>query len=220
MKKFEDYIDIIDIQIKKHAFKWQLKAVPAICYEDIAQLIRLHIYNKWDKWDQNRPIEPWLNSVISNQIINKIRDFYGKYARPCIGCAANQGGDLCSIYTKQCLDCPLFAHWHFNRKGAFDIKLALPLENHLSEISDLPDETTDITDKVEDFHERMRRILTPIQYKFYRIVYIEGKSEDEAAELMGYITKEHKKKNGYRQIPNMKKIILTKAKSLIKKKGI
>jgi DNA-directed RNA polymerase specialized sigma24 family protein len=74
IEKFEDALEIIDTLLEKKSRSWKLKAVNWFDYEDVKQKIRFHIFIKWDKWDRQRPIEPWLNTIISNQIINEIRN--------------------------------------------------------------------------------------------------------------------------------------------------
>lgn len=218
---FEDKITVIDTEIAKRRNKWRLKAIPSIDFEDVAQILRLHIYTKWFKWDQNRPLEPWLNTVITHQITNLIRNLYGNYARPCVSCAANQGGTppngLCALYGKQCADCPLFAYWEKHKKSAHDTKLPLPLESHAQEVYDIPEHSFDITHQIDLLHKKMREALTPMQYKVYTYLYIEGKTDEEVAKLMGYRTSEKNRPPGYKQIPNMRKVILIKAKKIIEK---
>ena len=108
--KFEDYIDVIDEEIKKRRSKWKLTSITWMDFDDISQILRIHIYKKWHLYDPVKPLAPWLNRIITNQIKNLIRNNYGNYARPCLKCAASEGGDLCVIYEKQCSDCPLYAH--------------------------------------------------------------------------------------------------------------
>lgn len=213
---FEDKIDIIDVEIKKRKGKWTLKAVPSIDFDDVSQILRIHIHNKWYQWDQTRILEPWLNTLITNQITNLIRNLYGNFARPCLSCAANQGGDLCSLYSKQCDECPLFAYWQSHKKRAHDTKLPLPLEVHTQEVFSIPENNFDMDRKVSELHSKMKGCLTAMQYKIYKLLYIEGKDEDEVAILMGYKTNEKNRKSGYKQIPNVKKIILEKARKIVK----
>lgn len=225
---FEDKIDVINTEIKKRRGKWKLKAIPSIDFDDVSQIIRIHINEKWYQWDQSRPLEPWVNTVITRQIINLIRNLYGNFARPCVSgdngkpCPANQGVDaqgegLCSIYTKQCNACPLYAYWEKHKKSAHDTKLPLPLDSHSQAVYDIPENNFDITRQVELLHEKMKEQLSPMQYKVYKYLYIEGKDDDEVAKLMGYKTTEKNRFPGYKQIPNMRKLIIEKAKKIIEK---
>lgn len=80
-------------------------------FNDVSQILRIHINNKWPLYDQKQPLAPWVNRIISNQIKNLIRNNYGNYSRPCLKCSAAEGEDLCKIYGKQCGACPLYKKW-------------------------------------------------------------------------------------------------------------
>ena len=71
--KFEDYIDQIDEEIRKRKSKWTLTSIAWMDFDDISQILRIHIYKKWFLFDQDKPLGPWLNRIISNQIKNIIR---------------------------------------------------------------------------------------------------------------------------------------------------
>jgi DNA-directed RNA polymerase specialized sigma24 family protein len=221
LKTFEDCIDIIDREIAKRRQRWTLKAIPSIDFQDVSQILRIHIWKKWDQYNQTLPLEPWLNKILTNQITNLIRNLYGNFARPCITCPANQGGTppdgLCAIYIKQCSACPLFAYWERHKKSAYDTKLPLPLESHSQEVYNMPESSFDITKQVSMLHKRLKEQLTPMQFKVYQYLYVEGKTDEEVAKLMHYKTTEKGRDAGYRQIPNMKKAIIAKAKKIIEK---
>ena len=82
--------EVIDQIIKKRQAKWKLKAITWFDFEDIEQIIKLHIYNKWHLWDQSRAIEPWVNRIVTNQIRSIIRNHYSSFAKPCLSCPFNQ----------------------------------------------------------------------------------------------------------------------------------
>ena len=116
--KFEDYIDIISEEIKKRKGKWTLTSIAWMDFEDISQILRIHIFKKWHLYDHSKPLAPWLNRIISNQIKNLIRNNYGNYARPCLRCAAAEGSDLCAIYGKHDSSCPLYYNWTKSKQTA------------------------------------------------------------------------------------------------------
>ena len=82
-QSFENSIAIVDEEIRKRKSKWTLAALAWIDFEDVEQILRIHIYKKWSLYDAQKPLAPWLNIIISNQIKNIIRNNYGNYARPC-----------------------------------------------------------------------------------------------------------------------------------------
>jgi hypothetical protein len=53
------------------------------------------------------------------------------------------------------------------------------------------------------------------EWKFYELVYVQHKSEEEAARIMGYKTTEKNRSAGYKQIKNLKKSIIQKVKKYI-----
>ena len=74
---FEESIDQINTEIIKRRSKWNLTVLAWMDFEDVAQILRIHIYKKWDLYDPSQPLGPWINRIISNQIKNLIRNNYG-----------------------------------------------------------------------------------------------------------------------------------------------
>lgn len=215
--RFEDCIEKINIEIAKRRSKWNLTALAWLDFEDVAQILRIHIYKKWCLYNPAKPLSPWINRIISNQIKNLIRNNYGNFSRPCLKCAAAEGGDFCSIYSKQCSACPLYAHWEKTKKKAYDTKLPLALENHAQEVFNLMTDGSDIEGAIIRFHKKMEENLKPNEWKVYQASYIENKSLEEIAKIMSYKTTEKNRMPGYKQIKNIQKSILLKAKKIIER---
>ena len=209
--KFEDKLDIIDSLINKKRNRWNIQAIAYMDFDDVAQLIRLHIYNKWDQYDPSKPLEPWANTIITNQMKNLRRNIHDTYARPCLKCAENQGNDLCALFGKQCSDCPIYAYWEKHKKRAYDLKLPLPIENHQTEVYEIPHYSYDLEKAIEQLHKKMKEVLKPIEWKIYDCLYIKQLSEEETAKRMGYITRENNRRPGYNTFVRIKKIIYQKA---------
>ena len=212
---FEDNIESINLEISKRKSSWTLTALAWIDYDDISQILRIHIHKKWHLFDKQKPLAPWINTIISHQIRNLIRNNYGNYSRPCLKCAAQEGEDLCAIYEKQCSRCPLFTAWEKTKKRAHDIKLPLPLENHSQEVFNMQCDSLDIERTSKNIHAHMIRILKPIEAKIYRLLYLENKSETDVAKTMGYKTNEKGRSPGYKQLKNIKKSIILKVRKAI-----
>ena len=215
-KTFEECIKSIDVELSKRKNRWNLTSLSWMDYDDVSQIIRIHIYKKWDMYDQSKPLAPWLNRIISNQIKNIIRNNYGNYARPCLKCAASDGEDGCDIYKKQSNDCPLYAYWFKNKKRAHDTKLPVSLENHPQEVYNKPSDSFNIEIEIESLHKNMKKILKPIEWRVYDLLYMQNKNENEVAKEMGYVTSEKNRQPGYKQIKNIKKAIMKKVKKFIK----
>lgn len=213
--KFEDCLNQISIEINKRRSKWNLTALAWMDFDDVAQIIRAHIYAKWHLYNQARPLGPWLNAVISSQIKNIVRNEYGNYSRPCLRCDAAEGEDLCRIYTKQCVNCPLFAAWEKTKKRAHDIKLPVSLEFHTQEVHSMMQDNFDIDASAKNLHARMQQILKPIEWRIYRMLYIRHMTDEDVADAMGYTTSEKNRSPGYKRIKNIKKIIVAKVKKVL-----
>ena len=209
---FESKISEINQEINKRRHKWSLTTLAWMDFNDVAQILRIHIYKKWNMYNQKQPLAPWINRIVSNQIKNLIRNNYGSYSRPCLKCAAAESDNGCTIYTSQCNKCPLYAKWEKNKKSAHDIKLPVALENHTQEVHNIIEDEIDIDRAAENIHKKMHQILKPIEWKFYSLHYIQHKSEEESARLMGYKTNEKNRKVGYKQVKNLRKSIMMKVK--------
>ena len=212
---FESKISEINQEINKRRHKWNLTTLAWMDFSDVSQILRIHIYKKWNMYDQKQPLAPWINRIVSNQIKNLIRNNYGNYSRPCLKCAAAENDDGCTIYSSQCNKCPLYAKWEKSKKSAHDIKLPVTLENHTQEVHNIVENEIDIEKAAKNIHAKMQKILKPIEWKFYELYYIKHKSEEESARLMGYKTTEKNRKIGYKQVKNLKKSIMIKVKKYL-----
>ena len=184
-------------------------------FDDVSQILRIHIFKKWHLYDTKKPLNPWINRIISNQIKNLIRNNYGNYCRPCLKCAAAEAGDLCYIYGKQSEACPLFANWSRTKKQAYNAKLPVSINDHTYEINSTEYSDIDILGVMNKISIKMKEVLKPAEWKIYQALYIEHMSEEDAATLMGYKTNEKNRVPGYKQIKNVKKAIIKKVKRML-----
>jgi hypothetical protein len=213
--KFEDYLPIIDAEIAKRRHKWNLTSITWMDYDDVAQIIRIHIYRKWNQYQPTRPLAPWLNSIITNQIRNLIRNHYSNYARPCLKCGAATDNNGCSIYGTQCDNCPLYAYWQKRKQPATQIKIPVSIENHPHEVKSIFDDSSDVSRHVEAVHSKMKEILKPLEWQVYEGLFITGKDEGEVARELGYTSNEKGRDPGYKQIKNIRKAIIVKVKKCL-----
>jgi hypothetical protein len=217
---FEESFSKINEEIKKRRNKWNLTSLGWMDYDDVSQIITIHIYKKWHLYNAEKPLGPWLNRIITNQIKNLIRNNYGNYSRPCLKCSAAEGETGCRIYSKQCSDCPLYANWEKTKKAAHDLKIPVPLENHLNEAVSSQGDFIDVEKNGKKIHKKMKEELKPLEWKVYEGLFIKGKDEEQVAKEIGYVTSERKRTPGYKQIKNIKKIIINKVKVFLKKNKI
>jgi len=189
-------------------------------YEDVSQIIRAHIYKKWDKWDQTQPLLNWTNAVVSHQTRNIIRNIYTSYVRPCAQCPANEGADLCRIYGKQCSECPVFKSWEKTKAKKHAIELAESFEEIEETLKSKLTTHKELNYTAEQLHQWILPRLTNIQRKVYTLLFIDNLDEIIVAKKCGYRTSEAKRSAGYKAIEKMKKIFVRVAKQVMEEKGI
>ena len=226
---FEEKFDEITLEIKKRRGKWFLDSLAWFDFSDVQQIICAHIYKKWSQWDQKRPLGPWINKIITNQMKNILRNNYSNFVRPCLNCPFNQSrstcsegissGSLCGFTSSglQDSECPLYLKWEKTKKSAYDIKMAVAIENHSNEISSMSDRGIDIDGAAHKLAIEMKKCLPEKQYKVYKMLYIDHMDEVEVAKIMGYKTSEKGRKAGYKQLKNLKKMFKEKAIMILQK---
>ena len=210
--RFEDNIEFIDTEIAKRRNLWNLTSVQWMDFDDVAQIIRIHIYEKWKLYDPAKPLAPWLNKVIAHQIKNIIRNIYGNYVRPCLKCCAAEGENLCKIYSVQCSDCPLYLAWEKSKKRAYEVKMPLPIDNFLNDqdVGYHDEQNIDVVAKA--IHAKMQKVLKPSEWMVYKMLFIDNLPEEQVAVKMGYKSNETNRKPGYKQLRNVRKAIIDKVK--------
>lgn len=213
--KFENYIGIINSEIAKRKNKWTLTALNWIGFEDVSQIVISHIYKKWNLYDDHKPLLPWINRIISNQIKNLIRNNYGNYARPCLKCVAAIGENECKIYGKQEKSCPLYSNWVKTKKNAYDLKMTLSIEDHSHEINNQSIEECDIAKASVSLHEKMKKILKPIEWKVYDLLYVQNKTEEYICKNLNFKYDKKAKTTYNKQLRNIQKTIIKKAKECL-----
>lgn len=229
-KKFsyEDKYDSIEEELRKRRGKWFLKSLAWIDFDDVKQIIKTHIYKKWDQWDQSRPLKPWLNRIISNQLKNILRNYYSNFAKPCLSCPFNQSGvteegakGLCGFTAsgEQCTECPLYAKWEKTKKSAYDIKMAITLEGHTHHLQDNSG-TFEMEQAEGRLHAAMKEALSEKNFFIYEMLFIRNMSDEEVAAKLGYRTTEKGRKAGYKQIKNLKKQFKERAEKILKNQDI
>lgn len=219
---FEEKSDIIAKAINKKRNKWHLSAIAWMDFDDVTQIIKLHIYKKWSMWDQDKPLEPWIGRIISNQLKNLIRNNYTNYVRPCLSCPHNGGEDQCLISANGLQNnyCTLYAKWEKQKKAGYNLRMPVTIENHKQEIEQTIDNNFFSFESVEILNAEMEKNLTGKQFTAYIMLFFEEKNEEDVAKFMGYKTNEKNRMIGYKQIKNLKKLFKEKALEILKNKDI
>lgn len=216
-RTFEECIDIIDEEVRKRRGKWNLQSLAWMDFDDVSQIIKIHVFKKWDLYDPKQPLRPWLNRIISNQLKNLIRNNYGNFTRPCLKCAAAEEPDRCKLFEKQCNSCPLYEYWSKNKKDAQNLKMPVSLDYHSIEVKNLSYNSNSFNSNKDKLHQVMLSKLKPLEKTVYRLIYIENKSDEEVAKIMHYTTSERGRPPGYKHIKNIKKSIIEKVKKTLEK---
>lgn len=175
---------LINELIEKQRGKWTLTALVSVSFEDISQIIRAHIFAKAHLFDRSRPPGPLISTIVSRQISNIIESKYTNYTKPCFRCEAAVGDNGCTIYSQQCMQCPLYSRWMKIKGNALSTKLPVSLEDHSQEVHELPDTNEDLTDKIARFHDVITPLLSPGERKVYKWCYIDDLEDDEVKILM------------------------------------
>lgn len=220
MFKYEDKVAEIDLAIAKIQGKFTLKARPDIGFEDVAQIIRQHIFEKFSQWDQSLPIAPWLNTLVRNQFINILRNIYSGMSRPCLRCPCAIDETSCSLFITQCSKCPMFAKWERTKKKKADVCLPVSLENHTGIISDKPSYELDFDKSIPVLNRRLKLALKPNEWEYYRLIYIENKSEIEVAKIMDFKNTEKKAKHRYKRMDQIDQTVQAKARQILEEYGL
>lgn len=218
---FEESLPIIQTELNKRRHKWHLKAIMWMDWDDVYQIIIFHIFKKWEQYKPSEgPLVRWVNRIISNQFINILRNVYMSSARPCItqgGCYYNLGDDSCGYTTnkKQCSECKVYAIWEqSSKKQANNLKLSLPMENHLTEIFNLPSQEFDYEKAESCLHKEMKKILRPHEWRVYELMIIMHLSDSEIAKKLNFKSSERFRRPGYGTLTKMRKLFIEKARKI------
>jgi RNA polymerase sigma factor (sigma-70 family) len=217
---FEESISIIDNEISKRRNKWNLSSLTWIDFDDVSQIIRIHIYKKWHLYNPKKPLAPWVNRIISNQIKNLIRNNYLNFIKPCAQCPEAEPDEGCKKFGKQCSSCPLYKEWEKNKKHAYNLNMPVSFESLENCVDTSYNDSIDIDKFKLDLDQKMKKFLKPLEWKLYEMLYIKKMTEKQAAKKMGYKSTEENRNPGYKQIKNMQKAIIKKIKINIHNGGI
>lgn len=208
----ENHLSEIEKEIEKRRGRWTLNAICWMDFDDVKQIVLIHISKKWDQYDVKKPLIPWVSTIIANQIKNLLRNVYGNFKRPCLECPANEGGDGCRIYGTQNSNCNVYKHWEKNKKSAYDTKLPLPAENHFNEISSIPHRELDLEKTSNQLHQKMKLILNGYEYKLYDLIFIKHVDDQDIIKQNFFKTR---KNAGIATLKTFKKNMLEKAKVIV-----
>ena len=217
---FEERYDSIVREIEKRRRGWTLVSVD---FDDVKQIILIHVAKQLRLYDPRKgQFTHWLNGLISNQIRNELRNNYTKHARPCIqGCPFNTGGETCSQTTsgKQCGECKVYATWEKRKLAHHNVRQTLPLENHVQEVHNLKGDFVDIAASKKVIDRVIMGKLNKHERRLYRLLYINGKSEEEVGKMLKY-RKTGKMHSGYLIFLRLRHKVVAMARDAIANEGL
>ncbi len=217
-KTFEECLPEIEKIVESRRGEWTFKASVMEDYDDIKSRIVTHIWKKWEKYDQSRPLGAWVSQIIKNQLINILRDTYMSTSPPCSQCAGNLGEGFCSFFGEQCAECPLYKAWSENKKEQHFARLPKSLEDHLDEVSCLQDRYVDLDVAALNLHKRMKLVLTKSEWLIYKGLFVDNKDEAVVAEELGFKTTNGSV--GAKRLRQVKVLAIKKAKEILKEYGL
>ncbi len=214
---FEGRLAEINQAIASKKSLWDLYAISYIDYDDVAQQIRIHIYNKLHLYDPKKgSFLNWASKIVQHKIKNIRRDNYGKVAPPCNRCPFNNGDNFCAFTKSGVRDfsCKAYKKWSRLKKDAYSLKLTLPIEEYDGSVTH---SDFDIEKGIASLNEKMKERLSPKQYLVYKMLYIDGLGEEDVTEALKFKkTKEAGRVAGYRQLGNLKKQIYEIANQIVR----
>lgn len=209
---FEECYSKIEVEIEKRRPLWSYNYA-WIDFDDIKMMIFSHINQKWHLYDDNYPLLNWVNRIISNQLKNFIRNFYGHFAPPCASCEHFFHDGNCGLYGKPNNKCELYKHWSSKKQSKFNIRMAVTAENHQKEISLMPSENINFEKAFNSIKDIANKNLNPIELKVFNYLYIEHRSDLETMRLMNYKPVIIDGKKYCKQLDIIKKRIIEKIKT-------
>jgi hypothetical protein len=93
--------------------------------------------------------------------------------------------------------------------------MAVSIEDHSFEISNKSDSSFDIRSAVKNLNAAMQKNLKPMEWQVYEMLYIEQKSEEQVCKVLKLKFDKNSKTGYNKQLKNIQKMIIKKAKNLI-----
>ena len=219
--------------IAKRKLKW--RATSVMEWEDVQSVLMTRIFQQLDHYDPSRPLDRWVNRLLTNAIKSLLRDKVFKDAKPCTsgqapgfnmgssygrGCACYLGDGRCS-WTKSGMadsSCKFYAAWQRKKQAKHAISTAASIENHYNESQSMPDDFFDVEAAKRVIDENIQRRLTKDEYRIYVLLYVNHLTIKEAVKQMGFVEPDNTK--GYMHIRGMALKIKEVAKQIVSEQGL
>lgn len=210
---FEQALPEIDRLIRQQRGRWRLETAH-IDYDDVSQILRLHLFNKWSQYNPAKPLINWASRVIHRKLLNILVQYYGRFSPPSsFECKCYEG--------RKCRKCKI---WEQKKKTAYLLNFAESTdtpEYSKNNVDRISHDYGDDEERVNILHKRMLETLPNDKLKnVYIWLFMERKDEEYVAEKLELKTSEEKRKPGYRQIQNYKNILIEHARKLTKEEDL
>jgi RNA polymerase sigma factor (sigma-70 family) len=217
---FEEMIPAAMVEINKRRNGWTLSSM---AFEDVSQVLLIRAFNKYHTFEPDKgEFSHWINRLISNALINLLRDNLQKFSRPCVqGCQFNLGDNSCGYTStgKQCEECPLYAKWKRKKEPEYNIKQGLSLDAHIQEVNNIQNDFIDIDEYKRLLDEKMPDYLTVQELRIYKLLFNEHKTPEEVGVILKFKSAANSNVSGYQTIHKARKKIVKMAKKIIFEEG-
>ena len=93
--------------------------------------------------------------------------------------------------------------------------MTVSMEDHSHEISNQTSSQADVQKASENLHKKMKTLLKPIEWRVYELLYIKGKTEERVCKILGFKYDSNAKTAYNKQLRNIQKQIIKKARACI-----
>jgi len=221
----------IERLVERRKTTWRLTT---IAWEDVSATIIERIWANFDSYDSSKPLDRWVNKLITNTIHNLLRDNLYRVAKPCNAanaygapCSYNLGCGRCAWTEKngsgsgmQDASCQFYAKWEKKKQAKFAISTPLSIENHIDESHNIQSDFLDIDKAKVVIDEKIMEHLSKDEAKIYRLLFIEHKNPEEVGKIMGYKKQSNSDVHGYLQIRAATIKFKQIAKEIISEEGL
>lgn len=231
-KLFAEHLEEFQSLIAKRRHKW--RATSIMEWEDIYSLLLTRCYQQIHHYDATKPLDRWVNKLISNAMMNMLRDNLYRDQRPCLsgqapgfsmgssygrGCSCCLAHGGCS-WTKsgtQDESCKFFAAWMRKKHTKFAISTPLSIENHTDEYHSHQDDFLDIEAAKKVIDDNIKKRLTKEEYRVYVYLYVKHLSMEETLKKMGFKKNDQR---SYMKIRNLAIVAKDTARAIISEQNL
>ena len=109
----------------------------------------------------------------------------------------------------------MYKNWVKTKKNAYDLKMTVSVEDHSYEINNQSAPQYNIQRAAANLHEKMKKILKPIEWRVYDLLYIQNKTEEYVCKNLEFKYDKKAKTTYNKQLRNIQKAIIKKAKECL-----